>query len=315
MKNEPLFFAPVFKERIWGGENLTKYGYQIPSNKTGECWAFSAHPTGQSLVENGELTGCTLGEIWTNHSHLFGNVKGDRFPLLTKILDANQDLSVQVHPDDVYAQIHENGELGKTECWYIIDCLEGAELIYGHYATSKQEFIQMIEAGQWDHLLRRVAIKPGDFFFVPSGTIHAICKGTITLETQQNSDTNYRVYDYGRLDKNGNLRELQIKKFIDVTTIPFKNIVVRPSIVTISDLEVTTFVECDYFTVYKWDLRGYVQLEQKEPFLLVSVIDGAGILIMEHVEYPFKKGDHFLLPFEFGKYTLSGWAKMIVSHI
>ncbi len=194
MSREPIFLQPVFKERIWGGRALAEtFGYEIPYDKTGECWAISAHPHGQSVVRDGVYAGFTLGQLWEQHRELFGNVSGDRFPLLTKILDANADLSVQVHPDDAYARVHERGELGKTECWYIIDCEEGAELIYGHHAQSKEEFRAWVEQGAWDQLLRRVKIHPGDFFFVPSGTIHALGAGTLVLETQQSSDTTYRL--------------------------------------------------------------------------------------------------------------------------
>lgn len=164
MTTEPLFFKPVFKERIWGGTALADFGYTIPSQRTGECWAFAAHQNGQSVVQNGMYKGFTLSELWEHHRHLFGQLEGDRFPLLTKILDADQDLSVQVHPNDEYANIHENGELGKTECWYIIDCQKDAEIIYGHNATTKEELTVMIERGEWDELLRRVKVKPGDFF-------------------------------------------------------------------------------------------------------------------------------------------------------
>lgn len=136
------------------------------------------------------------------------------------MLDAAQDLSVQVHPNDEYANAHENGELGKTECWYIIDCQKDAEIIYGHHAKSKEELKAMIQLEKWDRLLRRVKVKPGDFFYVPSGTVHAIGKGILILETQQNSDTTYRLYDYDRKDAEGNLRELHLEKSIEVIDVP-----------------------------------------------------------------------------------------------
>ena len=197
MSLQPLFFEPVFKERIWGGEQLKSFGYELPSTQTGECWAFAAHSNGQSIVKNGEYKGLSLGELWEDQRQLFGNIAGDRFPLLTKILDAAQDLSVQVHPDDEYGLKHE-GDLGKTECWYIIDCEEGAQIIYGHTAQTREDLATMIHEGKWDELLTKVPVKPGDFFFVPSGTVHAIGAGIVILETQQNSDTTYRVYDYDR---------------------------------------------------------------------------------------------------------------------
>jgi mannose-6-phosphate isomerase len=315
MEKEPLFFVPVFKERIWGGERLKTFGYQLPSTQTGECWAFAAHPNGQSIVRDGNFKGFSLGQLWKCHRGLFGHIEGDRFPLLTKILDANQDLSVQVHPDDEYANQYEDGELGKTECWYIIDCEEGAEIVYGHNAGSRIEFEQMVQEGKWNDLLRRVPIKPGDFFFVPSGTIHAIGKGTLILETQQNSDTTYRVYDYDRSDKDGKMRDLHVESSILVATIPSVAQELKPIIKGSNGLKITEFVKSNYFTVSKWELDGEVNLNQSLLFKLVSVISGEGILEKNGTSYPFNKGDHILLPFEFGEYKLKGKAEFIISHL
>lgn len=313
---EPIFFKPIFQERIWGGEQLTSFGYDIPSSKTGECWAFAAHENGQSIVKNGEYEGKTLGDLWSSNRELFGGIEGDRFPLLTKILDANDDLSVQVHPDDNYAFIHENGELGKTECWYIIDSKPGAEIILGHNAQSKEEFVQMIEEGKWEELLRRVPVKPGDFFFVPSGTIHAIGKGIVILETQQNSDTTYRVYDYDRIDDNGSKRELHISKSIEVSTIPHQTAEVGTEVSRTDDLTVTTFVRDRYFTVQKWHLSGTAKQQQNEPFQLVSVMEGAGtITVSNGDQFTFTKGDHFLLPSNLEEFSLEGNCECMVSFL
>jgi mannose-6-phosphate isomerase len=315
MEKEPLFFEPVFKERIWGGDRLRTFGYQLPSEQTGECWAFSAHPNGQSIVREGNFKGFTLGHLWKYHRGLFGHIEGDRFPLLTKILDANQDLSVQVHPDDDYANKYEDGELGKTECWYIIDCEEGAEIVYGHNAGSRNEFEQMIQGGKWNDLLRRVPIKPGDFYFVPSGTIHAIGKGTLILETQQNSDTTYRVYDYNRRDRDGNMRDLHVEASIAVAAIPSVVRETKPVINIKDGLKITRYVQSNYFTVSKWELEGEVTLNHSLPFKLLSVITGEGVLEKSETSYHFKKGDHILLPFEFGQFKLYGKAEFIISHV
>ncbi|MDM5190837.1 mannose-6-phosphate isomerase, class I [Bacillus sp. DX4.1] len=312
---EPLFFAPVFKERIWGGTKLTSFGYEVPTEKTGECWAFAAHPHGQSVVKNGEYKGLTLGELWNEHRDLFGDVKGERFPLLTKILDANQDLSVQVHPNDEYAGLHEDGELGKTECWYVIDCKEDAEIIYGQHAKSKEELLSMIEHEEWDKLLHRVKVKPGDFFYVPSGTVHAIGEGILILETQQNSDTTYRLYDYDRKDSDGNLRELHLQKGIDVVETPFTFTQQKSQYADIDDLHVTSFIECPYFSVKKWELHGSALLNQQKGFLLVSVIDGKGELVKEDKRYSLEKGDHFILPNSFGEYEITGNTECIIASI
>jgi mannose-6-phosphate isomerase len=313
---EPLFFAPIFKERIWGGKELEdKFAYKVPYDRTGECWAISAHINGPSIVENGPFSGKTLNEVWRENPEVFDHYGGDTFPLLTKILDANQDLSVQVHPDNLYANLYENGELGKTECWYIIDCKEGAEMIYGHKAKTKEEFIRMIENGDWDKLLRRVKVKPGDFFYVPSGTIHALCEGTVVLETQQSSDTTYRVYDYERRDENGRKRELHLEKAIDVTTIPHIDVDNKFLISKYKDILITTFIENQFFSVHKWKIDGTASLTMDKPFMLCSVINGNGTLRSVEGDYFFNKGSHFILPAKTRNFEISGTCELIVSHV
>ncbi|TYR79340.1 mannose-6-phosphate isomerase, class I [Priestia megaterium] len=316
MKRYPIFLNPVFKERIWGGTALRdKFHYEdIPSDLTGECWGISAHPHGQSVVKNGQYAGVALGDLWENHRELFGRQEGEAFPLLTKILDANTDLSVQVHPDNEYAKRYETDALGKTECWYIIDCKEGAKLIYGHTAATREEFKERIERGEWDQLLREVAIKPGDFFYVPSGTIHALGAGTLVLETQQSSDTTYRVFDYDRVDDQGNKRELHLQKAMDVTTIPHEAGHCEPKVTNIQEMTMTTFVENEFFSVQKWDVSGVSQLEQTKDFMLVSVIKGTGVISKNNESYPFTIGDHFILPCEFGEFSIDGDAELIVAY-
>ncbi len=312
---QPLFLKPVFKERIWGGSALKReFGYDIPNDHTGECWAISAHPNGPSLIENGSYAGMTLDKLWQEHPELFGNPKEEVFPLLTKILDANNDLSVQVHPDDAYAKVHENGELGKTECWYIIDCKEDAEMVFGHNARSKEELTEWIHEGKWNAFLRRVKIKPGDFFFVPSGTIHALCEGTLVLETQQSSDTTYRVYDYDRRDAEGNLRELHLEKAIEVTTVPHQVTGVAPKVKEQEDARITTFVESAFFTVYKWEINGKTAFSFDERYLLLSVIKGSGQLISHREQFELKKGTHLIIPVGFGEFAIEGNCELIVSH-
>jgi mannose-6-phosphate isomerase len=312
---QPLFLKPVFKERIWGGTALREdFGYDIPNDQTGECWAISAHPNGPSIIENGPYAGMALDELYRKHPELFGNPKEEVFPLLTKILDANMDLSVQVHPEDSYAKVHENGDLGKTECWYILDCKEGADMIFGHNAKTKEELIEQINEGKWNELLRRVKIKPGDFFYVPSGTIHALCEGTLVLETQQSSDTTYRVYDYDRRDAEGNLRELHLEKAIDVTTVPHHDTVSIPTVEKRENLSITTFVESEFFSVYKWDVTGKTVFYYNDQYLLLSVIKGDGELIHNEEHYPLKKGTHFIVPVGLREFEIDGNCELIVSH-
>ena len=202
MYNEPIFLQPEYKERLWGGTKLQElFGYSIPSEQTGEAWCISGHANGPNTIKNGPLQGKTLADAWNEQRELFADESGEEFPLLVKILDSSKDLSVQVHPDDTYARELEGENYGKTECWYVIDCEPGAEIIFGHHATNKQELERMVENGEWDGLLRRIEVQPGDFFYVPSGTIHAIGEGIQILETQQSSDITYRVYDYDRVGK------------------------------------------------------------------------------------------------------------------
>lgn len=313
MNQQPIFLRPVFQERIWGGSKLAElFGYEIPNAKTGECWAVSAHPNGQSVVKDGPYQGLTLGEIWASHQELFHS-KSAVFPLLTKILDASDDLSVQVHPDDQYAGEHENGELGKTECWYIVDAEPGAEIIYGHEASSKEQLVEWIEKGNWEKLLTKVPVQAGDFFYVPSGTIHALGKGIVVLETQQSSDTTYRVYDYDRKDKDGNTRELHLEKAIDVTTVPQSYKQETYDTHTREGITLTSFVSNDFFTVQKWEIDGAANLEASTKYTICSVIEGQGQLSIGDHQYSLNKGDHFILPVSFGPYVLSGSMTLIIS--
>jgi len=312
IKKEPLFLQPVFQERIWGGTALKDvFNYEIPSSKTGECWAISAHENGMGVITNGAYKGKTLKELWEQHRELFGQLSGDKFPLLTKILDANDDLSVQVHPNDEYASVNENGELGKTECWYIIDCQKDAEMIFGHQALTKAQAQDMIEHNQWSTFLRRVKIKPGDFFYVPSGTVHALCKGTLVLETQQSSDTTYRLYDYDRTDDQGQKRELHLEKSLDVMTIPHQESSINIKVEERKEATITNYVQNEFFSVSKYEINGSETFSQDQPFLLISVIEGKGMIN----EYPIAKGTHFILPAQFGHFTLKGNLQLIVAHL
>lgn len=315
MMQEPLFLKPVFQEKIWGGRRLqTVFDFALPSDKIGEVWAISAHPHGESVVENGAFKEEKLSTLWKNNQELFGHAKEKVFPLLTKILDAEDDLSVQVHPDDAYA-LHHEGELGKTECWYIIDADPGAEIIYGHHAKTKEELEQMIASGQWAHLLRHVPVKKGDFFYVPSGTIHAIGKGILILETQQSSDTTYRLYDYDRKDAQGQQRALHLAQSIDVTTVPSQTPHLAVTQVLQGASSVTTYVENAFFTVAEWQVFGQLRLKQQAPYTLVTVIDGYGELQIEGLSQPYtlKKGTSFILPNEVRQWTLYGELTLIAS--
>lgn len=299
---ELLFLEPVFKETIWGGDRLrTDYGYDIPSDHTGECWAISAHPNGDGVIANGTYKGEKLSTLWKEHRELFGNLEGDQFPLLIKIIDAKADLSIQVHPDDEYARVHENGSLGKTECWYILDCDPGAEIVVGHNAKDHAEVEEMIRGGRWDDFIRVIPIHKGDFFQITPGTVHAIKTGTLILETQQSSDITYRVYDYDRL-QDGKPRQLHVEQSIDVITAPFKEEKTSSETVRVGDADVTRLVTCQFYVVDKIELNGKVTLPGGRPFVNVSILSGSGCINGT----PVKKGDHLIIPAGYGDYTLEG---------
>ncbi len=313
MMDKVILLKPYFSHTIWGGTKLRdEFGYDEPGDDIGECWGISAHPAGEAVAENGEYAGLKLSELWNGHKELFGNASGDRFPLLIKIIDAKKDLSIQVHPDDAYAAEHENGSLGKNECWYVLDCPEDGELIAGHNASSKEELCDMIDNGRWDELIRRVKVKPGDMIRIDAGTVHAITAGVCVLETQQSSDVTYRLYDYGRL-QNGKPRPLHLDKskdVIEVPSAPAEKQVLRRECV--SDNTVTELVKTEYFTVAKVKVNGECAFDTDAGFICASVIKGSGKVFDKNV----KKGSHMLITAEGAKKVkLSGDMEIIISRV
>ncbi len=210
---------PFFSERLWGGRELEKYGFNLPnSNLYGEAWVVSALDNGMTYLQDEKNNSVSLKEFFNKNKKLFDS--NDRtFPLLSKIITANDNLSIQVHPDDKYGMKH-NNMLGKPECWYILDCPKDAKMIYGHNANTKKELMDMVSEGKWDQILKKISIKKGDFLYVAPGKIHAITPKVTVFELQRSSDITYRFYDFDRKDKNGKLRELHLKESFDVTTIP-----------------------------------------------------------------------------------------------
>lgn len=306
-----LHLEPVLHEKIWGGTELRdQFGYAIPSDHTGECWAISGHPNGDCRVTNPEFGGQTLGQLFRTRRELFGNIPGDVFPLLVKIIDARQDLSIQVHPDDAYAKVHENGSLGKTECWYVLDSKPGTTVIIGHNAGTREEMRQMVAEGKWNQLLRQVPLRKGDFFQINPGCLHALKGGSLILETQQSSDVTYRFYDYDRLE-NGKKRELHIEKSLDVTTVPFVPDRTVPETETVGDAEITHLVTCPFYSVYRAVLHGAAGLTFRAPFVNVSIIGGEGTLDGE----PVKKGNHMVLTANYGPCRLEGNMELVYSYI
>lgn len=306
---EILFFEPIFKEKIWGGNRLkTTYEMDIPSHNTGECWAVSGHSQGESTIKKGTFDGWTLSELWNKKRDLFGNIEGAQFPLLVKIIDACDDLSIQVHPDNIYSWSKDNNIQPKTECWYVLDCEDGAQIIFGHTAKTLEELKQMISDNNWERLLQSKPVKKCDFIYVPSGTIHALKKGSLILEIQQPSDTTYRLYDYERLE-NGSPRELHIEEALKVIKVPH-NPAEQAHIVEKNDhITKSTLAETPYFSVYKFDINGSIHLHQDKPFIIICVVEGNGIVDGIFI----KKGDFFMLPSGYGTYNLEGKMTLILS--
>lgn len=269
-----LTFQPVFKERIWGGREFEKMGFKILDGKIGELWGISAHPHGLSIVDQGPYKGMTLEDIYQQYPQWFNNEKKVRFPLLIKILDANEDLSVQVHPDDDYAIKHEN-DLGKHEAWYVLNAKPNTRIQIGHHATTKEALIDSINKGKWFTLLHYFpAISQGNVIDIPPGTLHALCEGSLIFEVQQSSDVTYRVYDYNRFDKHGNKRELHLMKAVDVIKVPDNGHVIRNT--TLDKLnQFITLAENSKFRLSYLKKIHYPLIIQKNNYLCGFILTGS----------------------------------------
>ena len=309
MSKELIFLKPVFKQVLWGGDLLRKeYGYHIPGDNTGECWAISAHEHGDCAIADGTYEGHTLSWLWKNRRELFGNCPGDRFPLLVKIIDARQDLSIQVHPDDAYADAHENGASGKTECWYILGCKEDARIVIGHNAKTREELKEMIDNKRWKELIREIPIHKGDFFQIDPGCVHAIKGGTLILETQQSSDITYRVYDYDRLS-DGKPRQLHVEQSKAVITVPYKQETGKYETEILAGAVKTHLVDCRYYSVDKYEVEGELSCSFNGYFTNISIVEGSGSINGT----PIAKGTHLIIPSSYGSCSFKGNFTMICS--
>lgn len=307
---ELIFLEPVLKECIWGGDRLSEFGYRLPSDSVGECWAISAHPNGDCLIKGGLYDGMHLSTLWDTHRELFGGLTAEHFPLLIKIIDAKRDLSIQVHPDDAYAALHENGASGKTECWYILDCDENATIVIGHRAGTKEEAERLVKEGKWSDFIREIPVHKGDFFQIEPGVVHAIKGGTVLLETQQNSDITYRVYDYDRL-QNGVKRELHLEKSLSVIGIPFRECALERKVLPVKGAVCEELIRCRYYSVERWEISGETVLPGTSTFRNVSVVNGEGKL----GGFPVAKGTNLLIPCTYGDCVAEGNMELICSTI
>lgn len=312
---EPLMLKAVLQDKMWGGTRLhDQFDFELPSDHTGEAWVASAHNHGLTVVKNGRFKGQNLAQLWQSEPALFENKDTSRpFPLLVKILDAQQNLSVQVHPDDAYAKEHVH-ELGKTEAWYVLHAEPGAKIYFGHAAKTREEFAEMVDAGRWDELLKTMEVKAGDVFYVPAGTLHALGAGVMVLEVQESSDTTYRVYDFDRRDaKTGKLRELHREDAKAVVTVPAVEPKTNIKTETHPSYDISWLVEEPAFNIVKWDIHGTVAMQKENPYTIVTTIDGVANLMVGTQTYPLRPGTTFILPSDVTSWTLEGEATLIAA--
>lgn len=317
----PIKLTAPIKDYIWGGTKLiSEYNKKTDLPCAAESWELSCHKDGSSVIQNGVYAGKTLTEFISarGKSILGSSCAGfDSFPVLIKLIDACDNLSVQVHPDNDYAKRVE-GEYGKTEMWYIVDCEEGASLIYGFKDTiSKAEFASRIADNTLLEVTNTVPVKKGDVFFIQAGTLHAIGKGILIAEIQQNSNTTYRVYDYGRVGADGKPRDLHIEKALDVTTLgpPTRKPCAAGAPIKTPGCVKTLLSSCEYFTsslltVDAWPMPISL-VANNASFHSLLCLDGKFNLDSKHGDITFEKGDSIFLQAGFGEYRLRGRGEII----
>ena len=315
--NKPFLLKPSAKDYLWGGNRLNdEFTKEIELSPLAETWECSTHPDGSSFVANGEYEGKTLTEVLKEHPEFLGihsKAKGE-LPILIKFIDAKNDLSVQVHPTDEYANEYENGQLGKTEMWYVLDASKDASLVYGlSHTTDKNVIKQAIENGTVEKYLQKVPVKKDDVFFIDAGTIHAIGAGALIAEIQENSNLTYRMYDYNRVGKDGKKRELHIEKALDVANLngmaepkqPLRVLKYRQGVA--SEL----LSRCKYFEVYRMivntEKRQIVHYKSDEiSFRVLLCVNGCGVIKFAGETIDVFKGDCIFVPADSVELTLHG---------
>ena len=300
-----LILKSYLQEKVWGSNNLKNYGIKIKNNqKIGEAWVVSGYENKSSIITNGKYKTVSLQELYKNHRELFNNYSSKQYPLLVKILDCNEKLSVQVHPDN--KQASKLNSLGKNECWYILKAKKNANLVYGHNAKTKAEFKQLVENKQWSKLLKNKLVKKDDLIYVPSKTIHAIGDGIVLYELQQSSDITYRLYDYDRLENNVS-RQLHIKESLSTIDAPFID-----NSKTIANAHDNYLVDNNYFCLQKIEnkLTKAYDYNNQAYWLQLTVISGSGKIDNKKVE----KGFTCLIVNNLS-FNLTGNLKILISFI
>lgn len=298
----PVKFTPILKDKIWGGSKLQSiFNKESNTGKLGESWELSGYNGDVSIVTNGEYTGKSLTELIDilNEDlvgeHVFEQF-GNTFPLLFKLIDANDYLSIQVHPDDEVA-LERHNSFGKTEMWYVIDADEGGELIIGFKKDcTKEEYLKALESGDLENLLHRVKVGKGDVFFIPAGLVHAIGKGVVLAEIQQTSDLTYRIYDYKRVDESGKERQLHTEEALDV--IDFSAISDPKTVYSSSINEVETLVSCEYFTtnIVRFNEQIVRNYGQVDSFVVYMCMEGEFDIMCDGTNTKVLKGETVLIP-------------------
>ena len=325
MDRKPFLLKPAAKDYLWGGSRLNDdFSKNIDMQPLAETWECSTHPDGPSVIASGEFEGMELAELLRRFPEFIGEhprsnpyLEAGELPILIKFIDAKKDLSVQVHPDDEYA-LEVEGEYGKNEVWYILDCEPGASLYCGlKRKTTKEEIRDRIANNTITEILNEVKVKKGDVVFIKAGTIHAIGAGILICEIQQNSNTTYRIYDYGRVGADGKPRQLHIDKAVDVTNLCPAKPYPQSEPVDMGGWTKKRLAKCEYFTVDVINVDTSAALEaDKSSFVNILVLDGGCVLSSEGNDaVELKKGDSVFIPAGLGKFELTGKCSAVMTHI
>jgi mannose-6-phosphate isomerase len=324
----PLTFTPQLRDYVWGGRNLeTLYNRKLPPGIIAESWEISGHPHASTVVDYGPLAGQTLPQVLAQleealvGQHAPWALQRHKFPLLIKLLDANQNLSVQVHPDDAYALANENGELGKTEMWYVLHAQPGAKIIFGLKPNvTPESFRQALAGGTVEELLHYLPVQAGDAILVEARSVHALLEGVIVAEVQQNSDITYRVYDWGRLGTDGKPRELHIDKALAV--INFEQVEpgpYQPQVVfSQAGLSRAEISRCDYFVVEKVVLEAgvtYHGCTDGSSLEIWGTVEGQGQLIWEGETVDLPAIRFVLIPATLGNFVIAADRRCVMLRV
>jgi mannose-6-phosphate isomerase len=305
--NELIFISPIYKKMVWGGNNIQEcFPFKGLSDHIGEVWCVVANAEDSSLILNGQHKGLTLTQYYQENRKDFGDFKTEQFPILIKIIDAEMDLSIQVHPKQDYALA--NGyPCGKDECWLVINAKQENKLILGHISNSKEVLVNAINEQKIMDFMKIQTIKRGDFINVPAGTVHAICAGTMIYEVQQNATTTFRLYDYDRVGFDGHKRELHIDQALDNICFPDEPKVTNVVEENEANYRKKIFLEGPYFDLIQYEIIERANIIRPGKFALVGCLEGEGLLN----DQPVRKGDHAIILNHCNSISVMGNLKLI----